>query len=164
VEGHAASIKDLLYPTINFALFAWLLVRFLKEPIREFFRARAERIRAEIATGDRARQEAQDLRSRMARDLAELPATIERLKADVRATAERERDQMLVQARQAADRIRADAKVIAEQEVGTARRTLRADTVEEAVRLATGLVRRAMGASDQDRLVQTFVEAAGSAS
>lgn len=161
---HAPTIATLFWPTINFAIFVTLLVRGLSGPFREFFRARAERLREELATGDRARREAEALRAQLAADVADLPASRQRLKADLQATAERERDRMLAQARQAAERIRNDAKVRADQEVATARRMLRDEVVAAAIAQATELVRTATQSSDQDRFVQDFIRSAGAAS
>jgi F-type H+-transporting ATPase subunit b len=167
VEGHAAhapSITELIYPVINFTIFAWVVVRALRGPVREFFRARGERIRTALATGDRARQDAEALRAQLARDLADLPGLRARLAADLRATAEREREQILTQARATATRIRADATLLAEQELATARRRLRTEIVDEAVHEAIGLLGRAMQPQDHDRFVRTFIETARPAS
>ena len=53
-----ASIRDLLFPTINFVLFVVLLARFLGGPLREYFRERTARLRGALEAGARARQEA----------------------------------------------------------------------------------------------------------
>jgi len=97
--AHAPQIKDLIWPAVNFLIFVGLLYRALAGPIREYFRERGERIREELAAGERARREAEALRAQLARELAELPATRDRLKSDLIATAERERDQLLAMAR-----------------------------------------------------------------
>ena len=55
--AHHAGIGDLLFPLINFAIFAFVVVRFAGGPIREFFRARTERLRDALAVGARAREE-----------------------------------------------------------------------------------------------------------
>jgi F-type H+-transporting ATPase subunit b len=161
---HAPTIATLLFPTINFAIFVYLLVNGLSGPFREFFRARAERLREELAAGDRARRDAEALRAQLASDLADLPNLRARLKADLMATAERERDRMLAQARQTAERIRNDARILADQEVATARRMLRDEVIAAAVREATNLVRAAALPSDQDRFVQEFIRSAGAPS
>jgi len=158
---HLPSIATLLWPAINFSIFFVLLVRGLSGPIREFFRARAERLREELAVGDRARAAAEALRAQLAKDLADLPALRERLQADLRATAQRERDQMLSMANQTAERIRNDAKLLAEQEIAAARRVLREEVVEAAVREATTLVRGAAQPADQERFVRDFIGDAG---
>jgi F-type H+-transporting ATPase subunit b len=164
VEHHAEhipSILELIYPAINFALFAALLVRALSGPIREYFRERAERLREELAAGDRARRDAEALRAQLARELAELPATRAQLKSDLLATAERERDQMLALARQNAERIRNDARLLADQEVAAARRMLRDEVVTGAVAKAADLVRGSTQSSDQTRFVDEFIHGAG---
>jgi len=38
--AHAPGLGDLLWPTLNFVIFAAVLVRYLRGPITEFFRAR----------------------------------------------------------------------------------------------------------------------------
>ena len=159
-----ASIATLMWPTINFSIFLGLLVRMLSGPVREFFRARAERLRDELEVGDRARAEAEALRAQLAKDLADLPALREQLKGDLRAIAQRERDQMLVLANETAERIRNDAKLLADQEIATARRVLREEVVQAAVREATNLVRGATQPPDQERFVREFIGSAGAPS
>ena len=66
---HLPSIATLLWPTVNFSIFVVLLVRGLTGPVREFFRARTERLRADLAIGDRARIDAEALRVQLAKDL-----------------------------------------------------------------------------------------------
>ncbi len=69
-----ASIGELLWPTLNFIIFVALLVRFLRAPAVEYFRARTARLREALQAGARARAEAEALRSAIARDVANLPA------------------------------------------------------------------------------------------
>lgn len=157
--GHEAipgTIGDLLWPVLNFAVFAALIVRFAGGPFREYFRARSERLHEALASGARARQEADALRAQIARDLADLPAQRERLKDGLRATAAHERDQLLALAKQTADRIREDARLVAAQEVQGAREALRAEVIDEAVRDATTLLRAALKPDDQERFVREF--------
>ena len=65
----------MLWATVNFLLFVALLVRFLRVPIRDYFRARSERLTEGLAAGARARERAEALRATIARDLADLPAS-----------------------------------------------------------------------------------------
>jgi F-type H+-transporting ATPase subunit b len=158
---HLPSIADLFWPAINFAIFAFVVVRFLAGPIREYFRERTERLRDALAAGRNAKAEAAALRAELDKALADLPALRERLKADLRATAEAERDALLRSAQRSAERIRQDARVLAEQEVAAARRAVRLEVVDEAIREATRLVREALGPGDQERFVREFVDTAG---
>jgi F-type H+-transporting ATPase subunit b len=153
-------IGDLLFPAINFAMFAFVLVRFLAGPIREFFRDRTERLRGGLEAGKRAQRQALNLQAQLDKDARELPALQERLKADLLATAQEARATLLAQGRQAAERIRADAMLVAGQEARAAERAVRAEIVEEAIRQATTLVRAAITPDDQTRFVHEFVDTA----
>ena len=156
--AHHAGIADLLFPAINFSIFAYVIVRFLAAPIRELFRDRTERLRAELQAGARAREEADRLRAQIEHDLAELPGEQARLKADLLATAEKARATLLAQGREAAERIRADALLVADQETQAAGRAVRGEIVEEAIRQAIPLVQAALTPEDQSRFVREFVE------
>jgi len=162
VEHHAdaASIGTLLLPVINFALFCALIARYLVGPTREYFRARTERIREALESGARARREADSLRAQLQRDLADLPALRERLKAELRTTAEHERDQLLALATKTAERLREDARLVAEHELQAAREELRAEVIDEAIREATTIVRGALTPDDQARFVREFTQQA----
>jgi len=153
----------MLWAAVNFLLFVALLVRFLRVPIRDHFRARSERLTEGLAAGARARAQAEALRATIARDLADLPALRQRLRADLLAAAEREREQLIARGRQAADRIRADARVLAEQEFVAARNALRDELIEDAVRQASALLRQALKPGDQQRLLRDFIAAARAA-
>src|SRR5437870_12215288 len=153
----------MLWAAVNFLLFVALLVRFLRVPIRDYFRARGERLTEGLAAGARAREHAEALRAAIARDLADLPALRQRLRADLLAAAEREREQLIARGRQAADRIRADARVLAAQEFVAARNALRDELIEDAVRQASALLRQALKPGDQQRLLRDFIAAARAA-
>jgi F-type H+-transporting ATPase subunit b len=162
--AHQPGIGDLLFPAVNFAIFAFLLARFLAGPIREYFRERTERLRDGLEAGRRAQQQAEQLRTELDREMRELPAVQAKLKADLLATAEEAKAALLEQGRIAAERIRADAKLVAEQEAAASQRALRAEIVEEAARQAKTLVRDHVTSDDQARFVRDFVTAAGQAS
>ena len=153
----------MLWAAVNFLLFVALLVRFLRVPIRDYFRVRSERLTEGLAAGARARAQAEALRATIARDLADLPALRQRLRADLLAAAEREREQLIARGRQAADRIRADARVLAEQEFVAARNALRDELIEDAVRQASALLRQALEPGDQQRLLRDFIASARAA-
>jgi F-type H+-transporting ATPase subunit b len=161
MEHAVASMGTLLLPLLNFVIFVGVLVHFLRGPVVEYFRSRTTRLREALRAGVRARQEAAALRDTLARDVENLPTLRMQLVEDMRAAAEVERRHLLDLARKAGERIREDARLLAEQDVATARRALRAEVIEEAVRQATALVRRALRPEDQERLVRDFVTDAG---
>src|SRR5436190_24296405 len=110
---HHATVGDLLWPALNFAIFVAVLVRFLRPPAVEYFRARTARLRAALQAGARARAEAEALRAAIARDVENLPALRAQLRADLRATAEQQCEALRTLGRAAAGRIRTDARLAA---------------------------------------------------
>src|SRR2546422_5090797 len=115
--AHHATVGDLLWPVLTFAIFIAVLVRFLRPPAVEYFRARAARLREALQAGTRARAEAEALRAPLARDVENLPALRSQLRADLRATPEREGEALLALRRTAAERIRPDARPPAPHQV-----------------------------------------------
>jgi F0F1-type ATP synthase membrane subunit b/b' len=162
-HGAHPGIGSLLLPLINFLLFVGLIIWKAPGPVREFFRARTERLRDALAAGKRALTEAEQIRAALERDVRELPNTVAQLKADVRAAAEREHANLLEMATRAADRIRSDARLVADSEVAAARHGLRSEVVEEAVRQATAILRGTIKTDDHERMVRDFVQSAGKA-
>ena len=162
--AHHPTVWDLFWPlplVPNFLIFLGLMIYLLRGPIREFFRERTARLREALEAGARARQEAEALRAQLARDVAELPAARERLRADLRAAAEEQRRAMVEAGARAAERIRTDARALAEQEFAAARQALRAEVIDEAIRQATATIRSAIRPEDQERFVNEFVGGAG---
>src|SRR2546425_10744463 len=80
-----ATLGDLLWPTLNFAIFVAVLVRFLRPPAVEYFRDRAVRLREALQAGARAPAAAEALRAPPARGVWNLPALPPQPRADPRA-------------------------------------------------------------------------------
>src|SRR5207248_5399414 len=108
--AHHATVGGLLWPALNFVIFVALLVRFLRAPAVEYFRARAARLREALQAGARARAGAQALRATLARELENLPTPRAQPRADLRATAERAREAPPAPGRGAGGRLRTDAR------------------------------------------------------
>jgi len=159
--AHQAAVGQLLWPALNFVIFVAVIARVGRGPAVEYFRARTARLRAALQAGARARAEAEALRAAIARDVENLPALRAQLRADLRATAEQQCEALRTLGRAAAERIRTDARLLAAHEFGVARAALRSEVIEEAVRQATALVRRAIRPEDQQRFVREFVAGVG---
>lgn len=155
---------DLFWAVPNFLIFVAVLVYFLRGPLVEHFRARTARLREALEAGARAFRESSALRATLARDIDALPAVKAQLLADMRAAAEFEGKNLIEQGRRAAARILADARLLAEHELGAARQELQRELIEESVRQATVLLRNAIRPEDQERFVREFVARTGAAS
>ena len=90
-----------------------------------------------------------------------LEAEQQALRSQALESAQREKERILEEASRLAERARLEAHQIAEREVEQARRTLREDVAEQAVAIATELIRAQLRPDDQRRLVNELVEKVG---
>jgi F-type H+-transporting ATPase subunit b len=156
-EGSGSQLAVLAFSAINFVLFVLVLRKYALPAVRETLRRRRDAIVQALSEARRAKEEAESLRREYEEKLAGLAAEQERLRAQAQEAAERERQRILEEARRMAERVLAEAQLIAQREVEEARRLLRREVSEQAVRIATDLIRTRLTAADQSRLVQDFV-------
>jgi F-type H+-transporting ATPase subunit b len=162
-EGSGSQLAVLAFSAINFVLFVLVLRKYALPAVRETLRRRRDTIVQALNEAKRAKEEAESLRREYEEKLAGLAAEQERLRAQAQEAAERERQRILEEARRMAERVLAEAQLIAQREVEEARRLLRREVSEQAVRIATDLIRTRLTAADQSRLVQDFVREVGNA-
>ncbi|MGE0681841.1 MAG: hypothetical protein AB7P69_13205 [Candidatus Binatia bacterium] len=156
VEG-GSPLATLVFSAINFLLFIFVLRRYALPAVRESLKNRRATIEQALNEGKKAKEEAETLRLEYEQKLAGLAAEQEQLRQQVLADAEREKERILEEARKMADRARAEAQQIAQREVEEARRILRQEVANQAIRLATELVRSRLTPSGQSQLVQDLV-------
>lgn len=161
VEEHAASATQLVYPLINFVIFAYLIKRLLLPLVKNYLRSRREEIVAALGEADESKRRAaamvQEYRARMAR----LEEEMKKLREEFRADGEREKAHMLREAEELADRIKVDTDFLAEQEVKLARQKLREEIARLAQEAAQRLIQSHLRPDDQKRLVEEFLSGVG---
>jgi F-type H+-transporting ATPase subunit b len=156
-EGSGSQLAVLAFSTINFVLFVLVLRRYALPAVREGLRRRRDTIVQALSEAKRAKEEAESLRREYEEKLAGLTAEQERLRAQALEAAEREKQRVLEEARRMTERIQTEARLIAQREIEEARRLLRQEVSEQAVRIATDLIRTRLTAADQSRLIQDFM-------
>lgn len=160
-EAHAHSTgipwTTLLFSTINFLLFLWVLGRFVWPSMRTWVSDRKSHIVTALAEAAAAKAEAERLRAEWEKRLADLDKTAAEMRARSREDAERERERILEAARKTAAVIRRDAERAAAYELRRTQEQLRADLVREAVRLAEDAARMHWSPADQQRAVAEFL-------
>lgn len=142
---------------INFSLFCAVIARYGLPAIRNWVRARHDRIVEELSAAEKARGEAEALKAQWDARLKALDQEAAQIRASAAADIAKERDQILAAARAMADAIRNDARRVADQEVQRASAELREAAARQAVALATQLVRERLTPADQDRFISEFL-------
>lgn len=155
--AHPASIGQIIYPLVNFLIFAYLIKRFALPVVREQLRARRERIVAGMREAEEEKRCAIATALDYRRRLESLDRETRAIRDRLAAAAEAENARLLQAADGLARKISADAQFMAEQETKTARQQLRAEIASLAAQRAAESIRREIGDEDHRRIVQWFL-------
>ena len=159
--GHADSgavLKDFIYRCFNFALMVGLLAYFVTKPIRKGLKGRTEEIENKLAEAEAAKEAAEAKHREYSEKLAKATEEIASIAASIRREGEMERDKIIANARATAEQMLEEAKLEAAYRVRQARRQLRREVIEEAVRISEESVRTAIGSRDQQRLIREYLQ------
>ena len=157
--GGNAHLWDLLYRVINFGLLVIILFFVIKKtPIKDFFSNRRKEIRKKLdelkMDKEAIESRYQELEKRLKEFEIKKKEIIEQFKAD--GIVERER--ILAEARERASQILAHADLTIEREIQAARDKLRQELFDIAADRAQDIVAKNITDSDQEHLVNEFIE------
>ncbi|MCS6927219.1 MAG: ATP synthase F0 subunit B [Candidatus Binatia bacterium] len=162
-DGIGSQLLVLAFFTINFVLFVLLLRKYALPVVRDALRQRRAAVVQALSEAKRAREEAEELRREYEEKLAGLAAEQERLRVETLAAAEREKEKTLSEARRLAERIRAEAHMIAQREAAEAQRMLRQEVVQQAIHMATEMIRTHLRPEDHSRFLRNLAAEVNSA-
>lgn len=157
-EHHAPSITDVIYPAINFIIYAGVIYYFALPLVRSFLRSRREAIVETIAQASSKKRQAEALVNEYRAKLAGVEREVQTIQTTLHREGESEKAKLLSEARTLAAKIEEDARFLANQEVKIARQRLREELAEHAVAMAQQLVRKNISATDQSRLAGEFIQ------
>ena len=160
-EHHAPPISDVIFPTLNFLIYAFILVKFALPPIRNFLRSRREEVLHTVTQASAKKQQAEALVREYRTKLAGLEQEAQSLLSSLRAEAEREKNKLLEDGRALAAKIKEDALFLANQEIVMARQKIRGEMADRAEVRARELVLSNLSAADQARLAGEFLNDIG---
>ena len=155
--GGESPVWDLIWRVVNLVLLLGVLFFLARKPLLAFFQDRRDQIHGEIQSAAQLRKEAEERYAKWQRQLVDLDAELERVRATARERAETERERILADAHAAAERIRSDAHVAVEQELRRARDQLREEAAALSIQLASELLQAQVTDTDRDRLLDEFI-------
>ncbi len=155
-EVHVPSITELLFPLINFLIFAFLVKRYGLPLIRQHLKQRRETLTEAVATAQQAKGEAEGYVRKYQELLKVLDQEGDRIREGLRAEGERERARIMAEADETAAKLKDDADFLAEQEIKMARQQIRGEMALLAEAAAERVIQQHMAAADQDRMVENF--------
>jgi F-type H+-transporting ATPase subunit b len=122
-------------------------------------RARHDQLKGDISEAARLRDEAMEKFRTQEQRVSNLEDEIAALRASMQKDAEREQARLLEGAQERTKRIQDEMRFQMDQQVKEAELLLRAEVASASVKLAEGLVRKAVNMDDERRLAQEFVAA-----
>lgn len=162
-EHQTPPISDVIYPAINFIIYAAILYYFALPLVRSFLRSRREEIIQSIAQSTSKKQQAEAIVREYKAKLAGVKQEAQTIQTSLRQEGESEKAKIANEARTLAAKIQVDARFLAEQEVKIARQKLREELADLAEATAVELVRKNISAADQSRLAGEFIQDIGQA-
>ena len=157
-----AKLKDLGYRFLNFALLVIIIfVVVRKTAIKDFFANRREEIKKKFedlqAEKDSAEKRYQELEQKLKDFEKQKQEIIEQFKAE--GTAEKEK--IIAQAQERAKYILEQADLTIQREMQAAKDKLKQDVVDAAAQRALEIISEEIKDTDQDQLVEEFIERVG---
>ena len=142
---------------INFAIFAFVIVRFGKKPLQDALVNRKKAIMQDIDAAGKMKDEASKRLQQYEDRLANIDKEIARIQKDFREQGEREKDRILKEAEEKRERMLKDAQFLIEQEAKQLRLDMMRETVETAVAEASKLLAQKVSAADHDRVAEDYL-------
>lgn len=160
LPGHEApeiNGKKLALQLLNFGVLIFILVKFGGPAIGKALAARHQQLKADLAAASVARAEAEARLKQQEARLAALEQEIDGIRKGVKAEAEAEKARLIAAAEERAKRIKEETAFVLDQQIKEAEYRLRREVAQAAVDVAEQMIKKSLGASDQQRLVDTFV-------
>lgn len=143
---------------VNFAIYAALVIFFIRKPIRSYFESREAGFRQALVKAQEARREAEQKKTEIQNQLNELQSTQAESVEQARAEAETLKARIIQDAKDMAQRLREEAQRTTDFEVQRAKNELREDLLKQSVALASKILTEKMAEPDQKRLQTEFVD------
>ena len=139
---------------VNFAILAFVIVKFGRKPIMGFLRGRKDDLQQQIRYLEDKREQAQTDVREIEQKLADSDAVFEKLKQHTLAGGEKKKQAFVEEARQQSQYMFADARRRIDNQIRQAQNTFRAELVDAAIDRATERLPQEMTSEDNRNLVQ----------
>ena len=159
-HGHAitpAKLNDFMWRTLNFVVFAAILIKLTAKPAKAFFCKRSEEICETLEDLESKKAAAEAALQEARKRLAEVADEREDLIKQFIAEGELEKKKIIEKAEMVATRIKEMAAVSIEQETKKAALELKKEVAEKATQMAEELVKKEITSTDQSNLVEEYL-------
>lgn len=153
-----AKITDFIWRTVNFLVFAGILIYLVSKPAKQFFAKRSSDIGETFEDLETKKAEAEAALMAAQERLAQVGAEREKLLEQFRAEGEAEKEKIIQKAEMVAARIKEMAALSIEQETKKAAQELRKEVAEQATQMAEELIKKEITPTDHNKLVEEYLQ------
>lgn len=160
--GHGAidpaKIQELIWRTVNFVVFAAILIKLLAKPAKNFFAQRSQDVATTLEELEAKLAEATAAVKTEETRLGEVAQEREKIIQQYMAEGEMEKAKILDKANMVAERIKEMAALSIQQETKKATHDLREEIVGMATQMATDMIKEKATYADQQGLVEEYLK------
>lgn len=153
----------MIYSWLNFTVFVGLLCYFLREPIQNFLKNRAESLGRALDIAAQNRQAMEVRYQEIRHKLNGSDAEVLKLKEELKEEGLLEQKRLLEKSHGYAEKIREDAKRMGDQEVEKARARIQQEIFLSSLQLAKSKLAQRLDAKGQEKLVSWGIQNLGGA-
>jgi len=146
---------------LNFAILVFLLVKFAGKPLKNFLKQRTEMIEKSIKEAQEAKEIAKKALAEVEERLKLKDKEIAEILAISKATGEEEKKRLIEDAEKLKVKILEQAKANIDHEVKMAKEVIKAEAVEEAIKLSEEKIKSRLTKEDQDKILQDSIKLLG---
>lgn len=159
--GHAEQSftwRDWLWPVINFAILAFILVFFGRKPAKEYFKKRTELIEQSLKEAKEAKELAQKTLDEVRARLSNTDREIEQILEAAKKSGEREKSEIIAEGERLKEKIIEQAKANIDFELQKAKEKIKSDAALMALELAEKQIKEKLGKKEQEDLVDDYIK------
>ncbi|HEX9882859.1 MAG TPA: ATP synthase F0 subunit B [Desulfobaccales bacterium] len=151
-------IQDMIWRTVNFVVFAAILIKLLAKPAKNFFAQRSQGVAQTLEDLEAKKAAAQAAVKEAEVRLDAVAKEREAILQQYLAEGENEKAKILDKANAVAERLKEMARVSIEQETKKAAQSLKEEVVDQATQLAMDLIKEKATYADQQGLVEEYLK------
>ena len=149
--------KNWGFSMLNFAVFAFVIWRYVLPKIQEYFATRRDTLMADLDEARRLRTEAQEKLDEYSSRLDNLEKERQEIMDDYHKQGQREKERLVASAHKSVEKMRKDAEVLIAAETRRAIASIEQQAVDLAVNMAVTKVESQMNDGTQNQLVDQYV-------
>jgi F-type H+-transporting ATPase subunit b len=152
------SVFDLVMRWLNFAIIAFVLVKFGRKPIKDFLANRREEIDYQIKKYEQQKKAAEEKVHEAKEMLNDSVARFEKVKQRIIEDGEKRKQQIIEDARKESNILLEGAQRKIQNQIVEARNIIRAELIDSAIALAEKKLPEEITATDEQRLTERYME------